>query len=410
MSSRIFIKTILTILVLSASLMAEGHQVDSSKVTHRVGVNVRPSYILPTHSFFRGDNELGKRLDKSGSAHLQYSFSFPSDSRYGKLYPTAYQGIGVAFNTFFDHKEIGDPAAVYVFQGARLAQISPTLSLDYEWNFGVSFGWHPYDPYADLHSYANEYNVVVGSRVNAYINFGILLSWKPVDNWTLSAGIDLTHFSNGNTSYPNAGVNTVGGRIGVSRSFGPENKKFRTSASAVNEYASLNSSRFADRMTYDILLYGAGRAKGLMWNDSPYIAEGKFGILGLNISPLYRVNKFFRAGLSLDVQYDESANVGEHVAGIGDDGNIRFYRPPLNEQLGVGLSIRAEFVMPIFSVNIGFGRNVIYKGDELKGFYQTLALKTDLYRNLFLHIGYKLHDFHDPNNLMLGLGWRFGGY
>ena len=409
MSSRIFIKTILTILVLSASLMAEGHQVDSSKVTHRVGVNVRPSYILPTHSFFRGDNELGKRLDKSGSAHLQYSFSFPSDSRYGKLYPTAYQGIGVAFNTFFDHKEIGDPAAVYVFQGARLAQISPTLSLDYEWNFGVSFGWHPYDPYADLHSYANEYNVVVGSRVNAYINFGILLSWKPVDNWTLSAGIDLTHFSNGNTSYPNAGVNTVGGRIGVSRSFGPENKKFRTSASAVNEYASLNSSRFADRMTYDILLYGAGRAKGLMWNDSPYIAEGKFGILGLNISPLYRVNKFFRAGLSLDVQYDESANVGEHVAGIGDDGNIRFYRPPLNEQLGVGLSIRAEFVMPIFSVNIGFGRNVIYKGDELKGFYQTLALKTDLYRNLFLHIGYKLHDFHDPNNLMLGFGWRFGG-
>ena len=410
MRVRIFIKPILTVLTLSASLIAEGHQADSSKVTHRVGINVRPSYILPTHKFFRGDNSLGKRLDKSGSAHLQYSFSFPSSSPFGKLYPTAYQGIGIAFNTFFDHKEIGDPAAVYVFQGARLAQISPTLSLDYEWNFGVSFGWHPYDPYADLHSYANEYNVVVGSRVNAYINFGILLSWKPVDNWTLSAGIDLTHFSNGNTSYPNAGVNTVGGRIGVSRSFGPENKKFRTSASAVNEYASLNSSRFADRMTYDILLYGAGRAKGLMWNDSPYIAEGKFGILGLNISPLYRVNKFFRAGLSLDVQYDESANVGEHVAGIGDDGNIRFYRPPLNEQLGVGLSIRAEFVMPIFSVNIGFGRNVIYKGDELKGFYQTLALKTDLYRNLFLHIGYKLHDFHDPNNLMLGLGWRFGGY
>lgn len=64
--------------------------------------------------------------------------------------------------------------------------------------------------------------------------------------------------------------------------------------------------------------------------------------------------------------------------------------------------------MPIFSINIGFGRNVIYKGKELKGFYQTLALKSDIYKNLFIHIGYKLHDFHDPNNLMLGLGWRFG--
>ena len=161
-------------------------------------------------------------------------------------------------------------------------------------------------------------------------------------------------------------------------------------------------------MSYDILIYGAGRAKGLIWNDTPYIAEGKFGILGLNISPLYRVNKFFRTGASLDVQYDESANVGEYVAGTGDDGNIRFYRPPLNEQLGIGLSLRAEFVMPIFSVNIGFGRNIIYKGDELKGFYQTLALKTGIYKGLYLHIGYKLHDFHDPNNLMLGFGWRFG--
>ena len=28
-------------------------------------------------------------------------------------------------------------------------------------------------------------------------------------------------------------------------------------------------------------------------------------------------------------------------------------------------------------------------------------------KNLFLHVGYQLHDFKDPNNLMLGLGFRF---
>lgn len=407
MRTGIFIKlaAVLLIPALGGVQVAQAHNADSLRFAHHIGVNARPSYLLPTHRFFRGENELGKRLDKSCSAHLQYSFSFPSSSHFGKLYPTAYQGIGVAFNTFFDHKEIGDPAAVYVFQGARLAQFSQKLSLDYEWNFGVSFGWHPYDPYADLHSYVNDYNMVVGSRVNAYINFGLLFSWEPFDNWKFTAGIDLTHFSNGNTSYPNAGVNTIGGRIGVARSFGAHCPQ-RTGVAKRHEYSS--KEKFTDRMTYDILLYGAGRAKGLIWNDAPYIAEGKFGILGLNISPLCRVNKFLRAGVSLDVQYDECANVGEYVAGIGDDGNIRFYRPPLNEQLGIGLSLRAEFVMPIFSVNIGFGRNVIYKGDELKGFYQTLALKTDIYKGLYLHIGYKLHDFHDPNNLMLGFGWRIG--
>jgi len=411
MRSRIFIMLAVGILpAIRGTQVTDARDVDSLRFSHHVGINVRPSYLLPTHSFFRGENELGKRLDKSGSAHMQYSFSFPSSSHFGKLYPTAYQGVGVAFNTFFDHKEIGDPAAVYVFQGARLAQISPTLSLDYEWNFGASFGWHPYDPYADLHSYANEYNMVVGSRVNAYINFGLLLSWRPLENWTISAGVDLTHFSNGNTSYPNAGVNTIGGRIGVTRSFGTADIQRRNTTGKATEYSSANGKKFSEQINYDVLVYGAGRAKGLIWNDTPYIAEGKFGILGLNISPLYRVNKFFRAGASLDIQYDESANVGEYVAGTGDDGNIRFYRPPFNEQLGIGLSLRAEFVMPVFSVNIGFGRNVIYKGDELKGFYQTLALKTDIYKGFYLHIGYKLHDFHDPNNLMLGLGWRFGNH
>ncbi len=407
MRARIFIELAAALLIPAVGniQVTEAHNVDSLRFTHHVGINVRPSYLLPTHRFFRGENELGKRLDKSGSAHLQYSFSFPSGSHFGKLYPTAYQGIGVSFNTFFDQKEIGDPAAVYVFQGAMLSQISPKLSLDYEWNFGVSFGWRPYDPYGEILGYENSRNLVVGSRVNAYINFGIQLSWEPFDNWTVTAGVDLTHFSNGNTSYPNAGVNTIGGRLGVARSFGAS---CRQSPSVTKRHEYPHMGKVADRMSYDILLYGAGRTKGLIWNDTPYIAEGKFGILGLNISPLYRVNKFLRAGVSFDVQYDESSNVSEYVAGTGDDGNIRFYRPPFNEQLGIGLSLRAEFVMPIFSVNIGFGRNVIYKGDELKGFYQTLALKTDIYKGLYLHIGYKLHDFHDPNNLMLGFGWRFG--
>lgn len=161
MNLRIFIKPLLALLpVLIGGIDASARQADSTKYTHRVGVNVRPSHIMPTHRFFRGENELGKRLSASGSAHLQYSFSFPQSSRFGKTYPTAYQGIGLAWNTFFDQKEIGSPAAVYVFQGARLASIAPRLSLDYEWNFGVSFGWHPYDPDGEILGYENSKNLV----------------------------------------------------------------------------------------------------------------------------------------------------------------------------------------------------------------------------------------------------------
>lgn len=388
----------------AASWSAGRQKADSTRFSHHVSADIRPKYIIPTNKFFRGENALGKRLGMGGSAHLQYSFSFPESSRPGKLFPTAYQGVGVAFNTFLDHREIGSPAALYVFQGARLAQLSRKLTLDYEWNFGASFGWHPY---GDSSGSPNEYNMVVGSKVNAYINLGLLLSWRPLDSWTFSAGLDLTHFSNGNTSLPNAGVNTAGVRMSAKRSFGPAGHRTGP-ADEVSRSHERESRKRSDRMTCDVLLYGAWRAKAVMWNDSQYLAKGRFGIAGVNISPLYRVCRFFRAGASLDVQYDESANVGGHVAGIGDDGDIRFYRPPLDEQFGIGLSLRAEFVMPVFSVNIGIGHSVFGKGEDLKGFYQTLSLKTELYKGLYLNIGYRLHDFHDPNNLMLGLGWRFG--
>ena len=63
--------------------------------------------------------------------------------------------------------------------------------------------------------------------------------------------------------------------------------------------------------------------------------------------------------------------------------------------------------MPIFSIYLGIGRNVICKGADTESFYQVLALKTDITKNLFQHVGYQLHDFKDPNNLMLGLGFRF---
>ena len=194
-------------------VLSAHNQADSLSYINHLSVNLRSGYLAPTHPFFRGENESGERLNLSSSVHLQYAFSFPSGTYLGKTFPTAYQGIGVGFNNFYDNKEIGRPTAVYLLQGARLAKLSPCIDLSYEWNFGISFGWHPYK------EYENSYNMVVGSRANAYINFGLLLDWRITPSWNMKFGLEATHFSNGNTKYPNAGVNTLGGRICATYSF-----------------------------------------------------------------------------------------------------------------------------------------------------------------------------------------------
>lgn len=366
------------------------------ELTHRVGIEMKGAWIAPSHGFFRGENGAGKKLDKSGSLHLKYSFQFPGSSRYGAMYPTAYQGIGVAWNTFFDKAELGVPAALYVFQGARIASLGERLSLDGEWNFGASFGWKPYD---EQH---NSFNRVVGSRVNAYIDAALLLSWRPLPGLTLNAGVDITHFSNGNTTLPNSGVNTIGARIGAMYNVA------RTPMKSIRKAAVQESFR---RFTLETVFYGALRAKGLEYEGSGYLLDGRFAVAGINIAPMYRFTRCFQAGVSLDVQYDESANLSGHLAGMVSEGtgmSPRFYRPPLSEQVAAGLSLRAELVMPIFTIGVGLGRNVLYKG-ELGVFYQMATLKTDVGGNAFLQIGYRLDNFHDPSNLMIGLGWRFGG-
>ena len=329
------------------------------------------------------------------SAHLKYAFRFSPDSHWGQLYPHAYQGVGISYTSFFNTSELGNPVSVYVFQGSQIARFSSRLTLNYEWNFGASFGWKKFN------EITNPYNDVIGSKINAYMNANIYLNWQITSRWALIAGIEATHYSNGNSNYPNAGVNTAGGRIGLVRTFGAEESKKKSSHIGKS---AIEGSPFS----YDLIVYGATRRRGIIWPDEKYLIPGTFGVVGLNFNPLYRINKYFRAGLSLDAQYDESANLKNHLAGTDYTVNEKkFYRPPFREQFAVGVSVRAELTMPIFSINFGIGHNLFYKGEDTEGFYQILALKTFVTPRLFLHTGYQLSKFKDPNNLMLGLGYRF---
>lgn len=379
------------------SLYAGGRDSLSHKMVHAVGFDLKPAYVFPTHEFFAGNNAAFAPIRKNLSVNLKYGFKFAPDTYFGRMYPHAVQGIGVGYHSFFNSAELGNPWSVYVFQTSRIASITPRLSFDYEWNFGASFGWKKFD------IESNPYNRVVGSKVNAYLHLGFLLNWQLDAQTSLRAGVVATHFSNGNTGYPNAGVNTVGATIGITRYFGGSEK----AASA----CTFRRPAFKPYLSYDLIVYGSTRKKGVFLEDgTPILVPGSFGILGLNFTPMYNFSRYFRAGISLDAQYDESANISHHIANSAtppDAETIKFYRPPFREQFAVGLSLRAEIVMPIFSINLGIGRNVICQGADTDAFYQILALKTDITRNLFLHVGYQLHDFKDPNNLMLGVGFRF---
>lgn len=328
--------------------------------------------------------------------NLRYALSF-TDPNIRNYFPGGYQGIGLGVLNYGglqknmpteSCKNIGYPVLIYVFQGAPFWKNPKGLSLNYEWNFGAAFGWKPY-------SEANKnFNLIVGSRVNAYLNLGLNLQWQIDPNWGIFGGLTVSHFSNGNTSFPNPGVNSFGMRVGMCYTLNPIKTGFPTA---------IPDTVKRKKLQYDISVWGASRKRVYKGGENPVLLPGHFACAGLSFAPMVRLNTWWRAGGSADIQWDQSSDKKHtYISGTTSE-DIRFRRPCFWRQLTLGLSAHGELQMPVFALNVGIGYNLLAPWEN-KGSYQNITLKTYLGSLLYLNIGYQLRNFYQMGSLMLGLG------
>lgn len=386
------------IIILGSSLAAQADTIPSGfsrEPEWRAGINLSGAWVPGTNTFLKGSNLENKRIGATLSGDIRADFSFNPSTREGILYKDTYQGIGVGANTFFAPRLLGNPVSAYIYQGAPIVHFNDRLWLGYEWQFGAAFGWKYY------HKESADNNAVVSTPVTAHMGIGFNLNYRLSEQWQLSFGISGNHYSNGNTSLPNAGVNSLGATVGFAYTINPQKASLPANTAAIEEEADRS------RWLFDIMAFGAWRKRvvSIYTPPEPQLCPGKFGIAGFQFSPLRQFNRWFAAGPAIDFQWDESAGLDEYwVEGTSGD-YIRFERPPFGKQISLGLSAHAELIMPIFTVNAGIGYDIINpKGD--KAFYQSLTLKTFITKRVFLNVGYRLGSFKDPQNLMLGVGIR----
>lgn len=379
-------------LLLAGVLVARADTPDGrDSMSHRLTLELRPAYNIPSHFYMRGYNPDSRPLNKSLSAHINYTFSFSPHSHFGKAYPTAYQGIGIATYTFFAHESIGMPMLVYLLQGARIAKLAPALSLNYEWNVGFSWGWRP--------------NSAMNSKYNIMVGVALPIVWRVAPRWQLSLTPEFTHFSNGDTSFSNSGANLFGLRVGASYLFSShdEDAPAHRYIAPSKEYA---DKSFIKHITWDILGYGGWRSDRFTDSDGHFhCIEKPLPLGGIRLMPMYHLNDYFAIGTSLDIHIDGSANLYD---GVHDEyyNTIAYSRPPLYEQTAVGVSLCGEISAPIFTVGIGAGFNLIKHGYDMRTYYTTFSLKAFLTKRLFLYLGYRFNSMQYTHSLMYGLGIR----
>lgn len=345
-----------------------------------VDISVRPSYVMPTHGLYSGYNDFEKPVRSALSLHARYSMRISDEEALPELFSKAYQGVGLSLHTFFAHELTGTPVGLYLYQGLPFLNLTDRLSLGYEWNFGLTAGWKK--------------NAAVGSSFNAYVNVGVLFSYALGCGHILRFGPEYTHFSNGDTCFPNGGANTVGLSFTLSREF---MNNVSTDRKVPVEYHDYRG------MTYDIIAYGALRADRTV-SDRLYIINRKFPLAGLQFNPLYHTGPYLSFGPSLDLMYDGSANLYGHVR--NEDESVTYQIPDLSAQLAAGISGRAELRMPFFAVNLGAGINLLKSGEDMRRFYAIFALKGFVTDRFFLHVGYRMSELRYTHNLMFGLGVR----
>lgn len=419
MSSRTFITALL---LMTATVMGHAGNDKASGISRprewRIGAEISPSWVPGTNNFLEGVNPENKTINHRISADLRADFSFEPSSREGRIYRDLYQGIGLGINSYSAAGLLGTPISVYVYQGAPISRFSPRLWLGYEWQFGIAAGWKHFE------EYKSEDNVAVGTPVTAHMALLFKLHYSLSERWRMSFGAGANHYSNGNTAWPNAGVNSIGAAIGIAYTLNPGGRQQGkgTSGSMRNDNLTDPNAKALcqdagqegshaygsnGRWFYDITAYGAWRKRVVSVGEpaEPQLCPGRFGILGLQVSPMYRTSNWIAIGAAVDMQWDESTGLNRYwIDGTSGD-HIKFERPPFGEQLSAGISAHAELTMPIFSVNAGLGYELIAPDGE-KRFYQSLTLKTFITKRIYLNTGYRLGDFKDPQNLTLGLGVR----
>ena len=389
---RLLSHIVTTMVLLLSAFHADGSDsLSVRRLYHDVAVSVSAGYNLPSHGYYNGYNPLGKPIPANTAVHLEYGFGLTDATSAGRLYHGVTQGLGISALTFYSPELMGTPFCAYIFQNATIHEFKPGLSLDYSWQLGASCGWNQTD--------------LIASRWNISVNVGLLLSWDISPEWTLGLGPEFTHYSNGDTAYPNGGANLMNLKVGLTSHVVPNMSS--NDRNHIVEYESqLSRKSFSERVHYDLLLTGGWRA-GKVSRDIYAVINRPFPCFGMNFMPMYQLNRNFSVGASLDLLADRSANLYDIVFEEGSRDVSSFRQPALYEQMAAGLSVRGDITMPIFTVGAGVGAFVLGNGYSLRGLYTVFTLKTFVSERLFLNVTYRLSALNYTHNLMYGLGWRF---
>lgn len=373
---------------------------DSTQITFKrqpfITVALNGGVVLPTNDFIIQS----KSTPTFSSASLKYGYAATGSRWQDYAYGMPYGGVGFMVASFFDQQALGNPFALYAFQGTTLSQLSAKTKLNFEWNLGASFNWKPYDPFD------NPDNIALGSTTNVYVGANIYTRFELNPNWDLHTGVGISHFSNGASRLPNKGLNLISAFVELKYNFN-KNSKYELGKT-------LTPPRIEPRFDYDFLVNISSRQKKFDTTGTKLpsqFIDKNFSVFGITFAPMIVKSYKYKYGAGIDLLYDESSGASAWRELNTKDGKLydRVKLGRFGERISVGISAKGELVMPMYSIFANLGYNVIHGNKSDKRLYQVMGIKAYLKENLFGTFGIRATNFSKAQYLYWSLGYTIQG-
>lgn len=363
-----------------------------------IGAKFGMGQVMPTNDFVSGDNRIKSYWDVA----LKFGVASTGNRWQDIAYGMPYYGVAVYMADFDRKKDLGRPFAVYLLQGATIAQISKKVMLNYEWNLGASMGWKGYD------AFDNPQNVAIGSETNVHVGYNLYFKWKAAKGLDLHIGADLSHNSNGAQKLPNSGINKYSLFVEAVYNF--------NEPAAKKEYdPNLIPPKYNKRTQSEILLTLSSRQREIDTvgtNMPSKYLDKKFSVYGFNYAFLIAPHYRYRYGGSIDLLYDESSGVTAKREQNPHNGKYydRVYLGKPHERFSMGVSARGEIVLPGYSIFANLGFQAIHGNSQDSRLYQVIGVKIYLKENFFGTFGIKATKFSKASYLFWSMGYTIDHY
>jgi len=359
------VKWTITIIILLIGINSK-----AQKKLNKLNISARYHHglIMPHNKFI-----YNSILSHINGAEINVGYT-PKDKKWSADYSFPEIGIGFMHENLGNKEVLGSATAIFPYIDLNLKKIKK-INLYIHLGLGLCYTNKKFDV-------VNNYkNIAISSDINAFIILNANAEYKILPKLILTAGMGANHISNGSSSRPNRGLNTLTYNMGF-KAYINDNKK---------ELSPKKNVLVSDKKKYLNVSYINGIKRATIKDPHKYYSSC------LSINYIYSKNIKHKLNFGLDIFYDESTNRGTWN-----------FDPEIGIDYRIKQGVHAAHTLCIGKLGLytEMGVYVHSKASTPSAIYTRLGLDYDITKKIMARLSLKAH-MAKADVIEFGLAYNF---